>query len=708
MTEATHHTAVAPPARQFPAYPVSWYLFGPSRELGSQPISRNLLGRRLAAFRTGRGQVSVLDARCSHLGADLGQGRVVGAALRCPFHGWEYGADGRCTHIPVSDAIPPSACQTAYPAIERHGLVFFFNGRAPLFPLPFFAGAAAEDFIPAEPFAAVLRCPWYMVGANAFDVQHFRGAHDRRLLRPPLVDCPSPFARRITASFAVQGRSPRDRLTRWFGGGEVEMSFTDWCGNLIFATATFRRTKSHGMVLVRPLAADRVLVQVVVFVRRSSRWLGQRLLDPVHLWIRRSFIQQFLQSDAELGALGIRYNPHGLISCDQELVDYFQWLANISEATRRKGPEHGTTSGRCADVGQALQPDTSHSSVRPGRLESLTCEKVQAPPAEDFPVYPISWYLFGTTDELRGGPVSKDLLGRRLVGFRTDRGQVAVLDARCSHLQADLGRGRVIGAALQCPFHNWEYGTDGRCTHIPSSPAIPAFARQTSYPVAVRHGLIFFFHGRQPLFPLPFFPGADADDFVRAEPFEAVLRCPWYMVGANAFDLQHFSAAHDRRVVGAPSVACSTPFARSASALFAVLGNSARDRLTRWFGGNQVELAITDWCGNLMFVTATFRRTKSYGMLATHPLGTRKVLVRVVVFLPRSAAWLGRLLLDSLQLRIKRYFIKEFLRADARLAMRGFHYNPQGLLDYDRELAQYFQWLASAAATARAMQEQGW
>ena len=39
-------------------------------------------------------------------------------------------------------------------------------------------------------------------------------------------------------------------------------------------------------------------------------------------------------------------------------------------------------------------------------------------------------------------------------------------------------------------------------------------------------------------------------------------------------------------------------------------------------------MTITDWCGNLMFVTATFRRTTSYGMVVTEPLASGQVVVQ--------------------------------------------------------------------------------
>jgi phenylpropionate dioxygenase-like ring-hydroxylating dioxygenase large terminal subunit len=225
----------------------------------------------------------------------------------------------------------------------------------------------------------------------------------------------------------------------------------------------------------------------------------------------------------------------------------------------------------------------------------------RAPPAAQFPAYPASWYLFARARELRGGPVSKLMWGRRLVGYRTSAGAVVVMDGQCCHLGADLGRGRVVGDAIECPFHNWRFGPDGRCQHIPATEQIPAFAKQSSFPVVERHGLIFVYRGVAANFALPFFPDSQPEDFSPARPFTTDLDCPWYLVGANAFDLQHFRAAHDRRLVGEPVVECPAAFARRATATFTVASDSLRDRVTRWFAGVRVEMSITDWCGNLLF-----------------------------------------------------------------------------------------------------------
>jgi phenylpropionate dioxygenase-like ring-hydroxylating dioxygenase large terminal subunit len=323
---------IAPAADCFPDHPTSWYLFCRSRDLARRPYSRELLGRRLVAFRTETGGLAVLDGRCAHLGADLGAGCVRGESIECAFHRWQYGSNGHCTAIPAKPQAAPQFRLGSYPVVERHGFVFVFNGPEALFPLPFFPDADPDKFIASEPFDEVLLCPWWMIGANVFDVQHFRAAHDRKLIDLPTVDCPSPYARRISANFTVLGDTLRDRLVRRFAGDRVRMTFTDWCGNIIFATPTFRRTTSYGMLITEPLGPGRVHVHGIVFVPRSRSRIGRNLVDPFRARIRRYFIKAFLQSDARLGRKGLSYNPAGLYDCDGELIRYFDWLAQVSKA----------------------------------------------------------------------------------------------------------------------------------------------------------------------------------------------------------------------------------------------------------------------------------------------------------------------------------------------------------------------------------------
>lgn len=313
----------------FALAPNSWYYLGHKSELHRRPLRLDLPnGQAFVGFRTASGRYGVLSARCCHMGTDLSRGCVVGERLACPLHGWEYGRDGRCEHIPIQPEIPAFARQLSYPVEERRGHLFFFNQPVARFPLPFFDGVSPDELEPARAFRLESDIPWYFVGANGFDVQHFLCAHDRVMRGEPVVDSPHEFAQRLTVRFAVAGHSLSDRLTRLFAGPEVTMTITVWCGTLVLVSARFRRTTSYGMMTVCPAPDQHTTARVVVWVRRSRHFLGRAWFDPLNAWIRSRFIHQFLSADIERMS-GLRYNPHRLLPVDGPLAAHLDWLRKI-------------------------------------------------------------------------------------------------------------------------------------------------------------------------------------------------------------------------------------------------------------------------------------------------------------------------------------------------------------------------------------------
>jgi nitrite reductase/ring-hydroxylating ferredoxin subunit len=319
--------ARAPPARQFATYPSSWYLFCESRQLDAGPVSKHVAGRDLVAFRTESGALAVMESRCSHLGADLGRGCVQGETIRCPFHHWQYDARGRCTRIPSGEEIPVFARQVCYPVVQRHGLVFVFNGSEPFFELPFFFDERPDEFVRGKPYSFVADCNWFMLSAHAFDRQHFSTVHSRELTTPLLVDVPHAAARRSRYTAAVVGDSLFDRLLRPFAGPTVDISITTWGGTLILITGTFQRACSYFLIAANPTEDERTLCEVVVFRRRAQSALG-RLFQPLDLAIRRWFTRGYQMDEVhQLGAP--RYSPGTLIAGDADMIEYFQWAATL-------------------------------------------------------------------------------------------------------------------------------------------------------------------------------------------------------------------------------------------------------------------------------------------------------------------------------------------------------------------------------------------
>ena len=122
-----------------PPYPNGWYEIMRSKDL-PVGVSKavNLIGQHFAVFRRENGHVTIMDAYCPHLGANLGVGGVVrGNCIECPFHGWQFDGDtGQCTSIPYADKVPSFAKTKVWPSLEINGFIFLWydvDGKEPWF-----------------------------------------------------------------------------------------------------------------------------------------------------------------------------------------------------------------------------------------------------------------------------------------------------------------------------------------------------------------------------------------------------------------------------------------------------------------------------------------------------------------------------------------------------------------------------------------------
>ncbi len=312
----------APSIDFFAQYPASWYLFGASAEVARGPVSKAMLGRQLVAFRGESGALAVMDARCSHMGADLGCGQVAGDEIVCPYHNWRYGTDGICTHTPGVAQVPRFARQRTFPVIERHGYVFFFNGLEPLFPLPFFLGESADEYAAGRAFRYEADCSWFVNSAHAFDRQHFDAVHDRRLLAPPEIDCPAPFARRNRYRAEVLGRTPLDRVLRLTAGKIVEISLTVWGGTFVCITGDFERARSRFLMVTRPLENGHTQCEGIVLAPRPT--------NPLALAVRLFFTHGYLADEARK-LRGTRYDAARFVEADADMIDFFHWLVALPQ-----------------------------------------------------------------------------------------------------------------------------------------------------------------------------------------------------------------------------------------------------------------------------------------------------------------------------------------------------------------------------------------
>lgn len=167
------------------------------------------------------------------------------------------------------------------------------------------------------------------------------------------------------------------------------------------------------------------------------------------------------------------------------------------------------------------------------------------------------WQPVARAQDLAEGPQRAVLLGEPLAVFLTEGGKPAVVADRCPHRGASLSMGAVVGEAIQCPYHGWEWdGIKGNCTRIPSladQRQIPPDARIPAFPVREQWGLIWTVL-EEPLGEPPAVPWFDEQEWEwgHGEPFE--LPVSFGVMIENFRDVAHFAFVHRDTLGAVPEI----------------------------------------------------------------------------------------------------------------------------------------------------------
>jgi len=167
-----------------PFYPNGWFKLASSNDLKVGDVKYvQALGMHFAVYRGHDGKAAILDAYCPHLGANLAVGGTVeDNCLRCPFHGWEFRSDCKCTKIPYSDKVPEMAKVTSYPVEEINGGVFvWYHAEGitkPSWKIPIYTELhdGTMRFV-AEDSKHIINCHVQEIPENGADVAHLNILH---------------------------------------------------------------------------------------------------------------------------------------------------------------------------------------------------------------------------------------------------------------------------------------------------------------------------------------------------------------------------------------------------------------------------------------------------------------------------------------------------------------------------------------------------
>lgn len=271
------------PRFPFPV-PKGWFAVAWSDELAVGAVrSLRYFARDLVLFRVEDGAAHVLDAHCPHLGAHLGGGRVEGATVVCPFHGWRWDGAGRCTGIPYTDRIPPKARMRAWPIVEHSGSIFAWHdpaGGAPGFEVPPHPELSDPEWLPVERHEFTIATCIQEIAENAHDPAHFSAVHGVPALPENAAHFDGP--RQISEN---RGKFVTPR-------GPVETSIRGTSYGLGVGHLRTRGLADMAQLLLQtPIDAEHVHVRWQFAVPKSADGAP----TPVGVAFAREFVRQFQQ-----------------------------------------------------------------------------------------------------------------------------------------------------------------------------------------------------------------------------------------------------------------------------------------------------------------------------------------------------------------------------------------------------------------------------
>ncbi|MFD0305802.1 Rieske 2Fe-2S domain-containing protein [Streptomyces sp. NPDC127119] len=127
----------------------------------------------------GTGGWGLVGRFCAHRGVDLSFGRRESGGLRCLYHGWLYGPDGRCLEQPAEPEHSNFAAKVripSYPCVERNGIVFAYLGTGDPPPFPAYdCFRAPEEYTFA--FKGWWECNWLQGVEGGIDPSHVSFLH---------------------------------------------------------------------------------------------------------------------------------------------------------------------------------------------------------------------------------------------------------------------------------------------------------------------------------------------------------------------------------------------------------------------------------------------------------------------------------------------------------------------------------------------------
>ena len=316
-----------------PALRNYWYPVARADALVDSPIARRLLGEDLVLWRSTSGVAAALD-RCPHRGARLSLGWVDNSSIVCPYHGWEYGSDGRVSCIPTSppgSALPPKAVLDVALTEERYGWIWVCLDADPVVPIPDVPEFGSDGWRAVHEPESMWDCAAPHIIDNNLIPSHVAFVHRGTFGNPqrPEVDVPepesTPFGLRTSNEYPVESRPGEVGSTTRITSTEVHAPF------LMVIRLDYPDGLTHIMVKACTPVDDRVTRQLQIVIRNddeASRPSADIVAFDADVWTEDKLV---LETGDPTFHIDLTAEVH--VNCDRSSIEYKRLLGRVLDGT---------------------------------------------------------------------------------------------------------------------------------------------------------------------------------------------------------------------------------------------------------------------------------------------------------------------------------------------------------------------------------------
>lgn len=309
-----------------------WYFASPGEALKRGGLTRViLLGEPVLLGREADGTAFALKDICPHRGVPLSAGRLVApsgschhSAVECPYHGWKFATDGRCTEIPSLTADQQMEVERirvrAYPVAELQGNIWVYM--------------ASDETATAEPIVEPPRIPGFETATPGLRETMDFNCHVDHAVVGLMDPAHGPFVHRSWywrnqasihekakdfapshLGFTMVAHTPsRNSFAYKILGGQPRTEISFQLPGIRIENITAGRHHVVGLTCVTPIDETRTRIT------QSFYWTMPllSLMRPV----LRPFVRAFLKQDGDMVNLqqeGLRFNPRLMLINDADV-----------------------------------------------------------------------------------------------------------------------------------------------------------------------------------------------------------------------------------------------------------------------------------------------------------------------------------------------------------------------------------------------------